>query len=166
MHCLAEYGGASFCGTLSGGFPMLDIQQILKVLPHRYPLLLVDRILELEEGATTCRGLKNVSMNEPYFQGHYPDIPIMPGVLILESMAQVGAVLLLSQPKLAGRIPLIGAIENAKFRRMVRPGDTIIHDVELLWVKGGIGKMKGVATVDGEVAAQMEMLFKLSEKEL
>lgn len=144
---------------------MLDIQKILNVLPHRYPILLVDRILDLPEDGNTCRGLKNVSMNEPFFQGHYPGIPIMPGVLILESMAQVGAVLLLSKPSLAGRIPLIGAIENAKFRKMVQPGDQIIHDVELLWVKGGIGKMTGVATVDGEVVAKMEMLFKLSVKE-
>jgi len=112
-----------------------------------------------------CRGLKNVSINEPFFQGHYPGIPIMPGVLIMESMAQVGAALLMTTPKLVGKIPLIGAIENAKFRKIVRPGDQLIHEVEILWVKGNVGKMKGFATVDGEVVAEMVMLFKMAEKE-
>ncbi len=144
---------------------MIDIQQLLSVLPHRYPILLVDRILEISEDNKRCRGLKNVSINEPFFQGHYPGIPIMPGVLIMESMAQVGAALLMTTPKLVGKIPLIGAIENAKFRKIVRPGDQLIHEVEILWVKGNVGKMKGVATVDGEAVAEMELLFKMSERE-
>jgi 3-hydroxyacyl-[acyl-carrier-protein] dehydratase len=144
---------------------VIDIQELLSILPHRYPILLVDRILEINEEHTKCRGLKNVTINEPFFQGHYPGIPIMPGVLIMESMAQVGAALLMTTPKLAGKIPLIGAIEHAKFRRIVRPGDQLIHEVEILWVKGNVGKMKGFATVDGEIAAEMIMLFKMSERE-
>ncbi len=144
---------------------MIDIQELLSILPHRYPILLVDRILEISEDHKKCKGLKNVTINEPFFQGHYPGIPIMPGVLIMESMAQVGAALLMTTPKLAGKIPLIGAIEHAKFRRIVRPGDQLIHEVEILWVKGNVGKMKGFATVDGEIAAEMIMLFKMSERE-
>jgi len=144
---------------------VIDIQELLSILPHRYPILLVDRILEISEDHKKCKGLKNVTINEPFFQGHYPGIPIMPGVLIMESMAQVGAALLMTTPKLAGKIPLIGAIEHAKFRRIVRPGDQLIHEVEILWVKGNVGKMKGFATVDGEVAAEMIMLFKMSERE-
>ncbi len=144
---------------------MIDIQQLLSVLPHRYPILLVDRILEISDDNMRCKGLKNVSINEPFFQGHYPGIPIMPGVLIMESMAQVGAALLMTTPKLVGKIPLIGAIESAKFRKIVRPGDQLIHEVEILWVKGNVGKMKGLATVDGETVAEMVMLFKMSEKE-
>ena len=144
---------------------MLDIQQLLSVLPHRYPILLVDRILEISEDNMKCKGLKNVSINEPFFQGHYPGIPIMPGVLIMESMAQVGAALLMTNPKLLGKIPLIGAIENAKFRQIVQPGDQLIHEVEILWVKGLVGKMKGFATVDGKVVAEMVMLFKMADRE-
>ncbi|MBI1332457.1 MAG: 3-hydroxyacyl-ACP dehydratase FabZ [Armatimonadetes bacterium] len=144
---------------------MIDIQELLSVLPHRYPILLVDRILEISDDNMRCKGLKNVSINEPFFQGHYPGIPIMPGVLIMESMAQVGAALLMTTPKLVGKIPLIGSIENAKFRRIVRPGDQLIHDVEILWVRGDVGKMKGVATVDGETVAEMEMVFKMSARE-
>ena len=144
---------------------MLDIQQLLSVLPHRYPILLVDRILEISEDNMKCKGLKNVTINEPFFQGHYPGIPIMPGVLIMESMAQVGAALLMTNPKLVGKIPLIGAIENAKFRQIVQPGDQLIHEVEILWVKGNVGKMKGFATVNGKVVAEMVMLFKMADRE-
>ena len=144
---------------------MIDIQELLQVLPHRYPILLVDRILEISEDNKKCKGLKNVSINEPFFQGHYPGIPIMPGVLIMESMAQVGAALLMTNPKLVGKIPLIGAIENAKFRQIVRPGDQLIHEVEILWVKGHVGKMKGFATVEGKVVAEMVMLFKMVDRE-
>jgi 3-hydroxyacyl-[acyl-carrier-protein] dehydratase len=144
---------------------MVDIVELLSVLPHRYPMLLVDRILEINEEGTTCKGLKNVTMNEPFFQGHYPGKPIMPGVLIIESMAQTGAALLMKNPHLANRIPLIGNIDNVKFRRLVTPGDQIIIDIEILWVKGNVGKMKAIATVEGDTAASMEMVFKLSEKE-
>lgn len=142
---------------------MIEIAELMSVLPHRYPILLVDRILEINEEGTKCIGLKNVTINEPFFQGHYPGNPIMPGVLIIESMAQVGAALLMKNPRLAGRIPLIGGIEEVKFRRMVRPGDQLIHEIEILWVKGNVGKMLATSTVDGDMAAKMTMLFKLSE---
>ena len=124
-------------------------------------MLLVDRILEVDDAGMKCRGLKNVTINEPFFQGHYPGMPIMPGVLIIEAMAQVGAALLLTSPTLSGRIPLIGAIEGVKFKRPVVPGDQLITDCEILWVKAGIGKMKSSASVEGEIAASMEMTFKL-----
>ena len=128
-------------------------------------MLLVDRILEVDEGGLKCRGLKNVTINEPFFQGHYPGQPIMPGVLIIEAMAQVGAALLLTAPEMQGRIPLIGAIDDVKFKRPVVPGDQLITDCEILWVRSSIGKMRSVATVEGEVAASMEMTFKLRERD-
>jgi len=105
--------------------------------------------------------LKNVTMNEPFFQGHYPGNPIMPGVLIIESMAQVGAALMLIDPKMEGQIPVIGAIDDVKFKRPVIPGDQLIIDVEILWFRSSVGRIKAVATVDGDLAASMEMTFKL-----
>lgn len=143
---------------------MIQIQELMNLLPHRYPMLLVDKIIEINEENTKCKGIKNVTINEPFFQGHYPGNPIMPGVLIVESMAQVGASLLLQTDALKNRIPLIGNIDNVKFRRMVRPGDQLVIEIELIWVKGNVGKIAGVATVDGEMAAQMEMVFKLSDR--
>ncbi|RYG35947.1 3-hydroxyacyl-ACP dehydratase FabZ [bacterium] len=145
---------------------MVDIRQILETLPHRYPMLLVDRLVERSEDGRTCRGLKNVTINEPFFQGHYPGKPIMPGVLLLECMAQVGCAAIMLNPTLANKVPLIGAIDAAKFRRMVVPGDQLIVDVEILWIRGAIGKMKAEAKVEGEVAASMEMTFMLQQREL
>ena len=142
----------------------MDIEAILQVLPHRYPMLLVDRILSVETGVR-CRGLKNVTMNEAFFQGHYPGKPIMPGVLILEAMAQAGAVILLTDPRFHGMAPIIGAMENIKFRRPVVPGDALVSEVELVKLRGTIGKIKAVATVNEEVAAEMEMTFKLVPQE-
>jgi beta-hydroxyacyl-ACP dehydratase FabZ len=138
----------------------MNVTEIMEVLPHRFPMLLVDRILELEPGVR-AKGLKNVTINEPFFQGHYPGLPIMPGVLIVEAMAQAGAVIMLTSEKYAGSIPVIGAIDEVKFRRQVVPGDTLVSDVELMWMKNSIGRIKCVATVDGEVAASMELTFKL-----
>ena len=126
-------------------------------------MLLVDRILEMDPGKR-CRGLKNVTINEAFFVGHYPGRPIMPGVLIVEAWAQAGGVVMLSQPENDGRVPLIGAIDDVRFKRPVVPGDQLISDVELLWFRKGIGRMRGVATVDGEVAATMEMTFVLVPK--
>jgi beta-hydroxyacyl-ACP dehydratase FabZ len=145
----------------------MTIDEILNFLPHRYPMLLVDRILEVSEDKQWCRGLKNVTINEPFFQGHYPGNPIMPGVLIVESMAQVGAALLLTAPEFHNRVPLIGAIDDVKFKRPVRPGDQLITECQILWVRptAGVGRMRSVATVDGEVAASMEMTFKLRERD-
>lgn len=132
-------------------------------LPHRYPMLLVDRIIDVVPGKY-CRGLKNVTINESFFQGHYPGMPVMPGVLIIEAMAQAGAILLLTDPEHAGRIPLIGSIDNVKFRRPVVPGDQLISYVELEWFRSGIGKFKAEATVDGELVASMECAFKLTDR--
>jgi 3-hydroxyacyl-[acyl-carrier-protein] dehydratase len=141
----------------------LNINQIKEILPHRFPMLLVDRILESEPGVK-AKGLKNVSANEAFFDGHYPGMPIMPGVLIVEFMAQAGAVILLLDEKYKGMVPVIGAIDDVKFKRQVVPGDQLIADVELLWIRGTIGRIRAVATVDGEQAAQMEMTFKLLPK--
>lgn len=132
----------------------------MKYLPHRYPMLLVDRILEVVPGKT-CVGLKNVTMNEQFFQGHYPGRPIMPGVLIIEAMAQAGAILILSMPENQGKAPLIGAIDNVKFKRPVVPGDQLISNTELLWFRNSVGKMKAIATVNGENVATMELTFKV-----
>lgn len=126
-------------------------------------MLLVDRILEMRPGQGGT-GLKNVTINEAFFEGHYPGRPIMPGVLIIEAMAQVGAVVLLSDPKFAGKVPLIGQIEEAKFRRPVVPGDQLITTIELLWIRGSVGKFSATGRVGEEVAAEMQMIFKLSDK--
>lgn len=139
------------------------IEQILELLPHRYPMLLVDRVIEVTDH--TCKGIKNVTINESFFQGHYPGRPIMPGVLILESMAQVGAVMLLALEPYRGKVPLLGSMENVKFRRPVVPGDQLVIDVDLLWVRGSIGKFTAVSRVEGEVAAEMECIFKLMNRE-
>lgn len=138
----------------------MNVTEIMEVLPHRFPMLLVDRILELDPGKRAI-GLKNVTINESFFQGHYPGMPIMPGVLIIEAMAQAGAVILLTFDQYRGYTPVIGALDDVKFKRQVVPGDTLISTVELLWIKSGIGKIKAVATVDGQMAASMEMTFKL-----
>lgn len=143
---------------------MLTVEQIMELMPHRYPMLLVDRIVSMEPGKR-CRGLKNVTFNEAFFQGHYPGRPIMPGVLIVEAIAQAGAVVLLCEESNHGSIPLIGAIDDVRFKRPVVPGDQLISDVELLWFRHGVGRMRGVATVDGEVAASMELTFKLAPKD-
>lgn len=138
----------------------MDIKAVLDTLPHRYPMLLVDRVLEVEPGKR-CRALKNVTINEPFFEGHYPGMPIMPGVLIVEAMAQAGAVIMLSDEQFRGTVPVIGAIDDVKFRRQVVPGDQLITEVSLMWLRGSIGRIKAVGTVEGEVAAQMELTFKL-----
>jgi len=143
----------------------MDIQEIMKYLPHRYPILLVDRIIEVIP-RKRCVGVKNVSINEPHFQGHYPGIPIMPGVLILEALAQCGAVILLSDPALEGMIPVIGGIDNVKFRRQVVPGDQLLLEIDLVKLKGTVGKIKAVASVEGQVAAEMEMIFKFLPREM
>lgn len=138
----------------------MDIQEIMQHLPHRYPILLVDRIVEVEP-RKRCVGIKNVTMNEPHFQGHYPGTPIMPGVLIIEAMAQAGAVILLSDSELGGLLPVIGGIDNVKFRRQVVPGDQLRMEIELVRFKGTVGKIHAVATVEGQTAAEMDMVFKL-----
>ena len=143
---------------------MLNIEKILEYLPHRFPMLLVDRIIDFEPGVR-CTGLKNVTVNEPFFQGHYPAYPVMPGVLIIEAMAQAGAVILLSDPTKSGLIPILGSIDAVKFRRSVVPGDQLITNVDLLWYRNEIGKVKCVGSVDGETVASMELTFKLIPKD-
>lgn len=138
----------------------MDIHEIQKVIPHRFPFLLVDRMIELEVGKKGV-GYKNVTMNEPFFQGHYPGMPVMPGVLIIESMAQVGALVLLSDPKFEKAKPLIVGMDKVKFKKMVVPGDRLTSTVEVLWYRAGIGSMRGVSTVDGVVVAEAEVAFKV-----
>lgn len=140
--------------------PELDIEAIKEILPHRYPFLLVDRITELEPGKRVV-GLKNVSFNEPFFQGHFPQRAIMPGVLIIEIMAQIGGVMILSVEEHRGKLAYIGTVDNAKFRRPVVPGDTLVVEVELLRLRGNMGKVKCIARVGGEEAASAEIMFAL-----
>src|ERR1044071_2901131 len=120
---------------------MLDIEEIRSVLPHRYPMLLVDRILEIETGKRAV-GLKNVTINEDFFNGHFPGQAMMPGVLILEAMAQVGGVLMLSLPDHEHRLAVIGGIENVRFRKPVVPGDSLVTEVEVISVRSSFGKVK------------------------
>ena len=140
----------------------LDAQQILKVLPHRYPFLLVDKILEVEPGKRAV-GLKNITINEPQFTGHFPERPIMPGVLIVEAIAQVGAVLMLQMPVNEGKLALFAGIDNWRFRRMVVPGDQVRMEVDVIKVRGAFGKVAAKASVDGQVVAEGELLFSIVE---
>ncbi|MBM7853692.1 3-hydroxyacyl-[acyl-carrier-protein] dehydratase [Desulfohalotomaculum tongense] len=142
---------------------MFDVQKIQQILPHRYPFLLVDRIIEVEEGKRAV-GIKNVSINEPFFQGHFPGHPVMPGVLIIEAMAQVGAVALLSMPEYAGKLALFAGIDGARFRRQVVPGDQLKIEVEVTKLRGRIGKSKAKAYVDDHLAAEAELMFGIGEK--
>lgn len=139
----------------------IDIQ---KILPHRYPFLLVDRIVEIEEGKRAI-GIKNVTINEPFFQGHFPNNPIMPGVLIVEAMAQVGAVAILSLEEYKGRLAVFTGIERMKFRKQVVPGDTLTMEAELTALKMGIGKAKVCAKVNDKIAAEGELMFAILKKE-
>ncbi|UXH43149.1 3-hydroxyacyl-ACP dehydratase FabZ [Rossellomorea vietnamensis] len=142
---------------------MLDINEIKEIIPHRYPFLLVDRILEVEEGKKAI-GIKNVTANEEFFNGHFPDYPVMPGVLIVEALAQVGAVAMLKVEDNRGRLAFFTGIDKCRFKRQVKPGDQLRLEVEMIRFKGPIGKGKGVATVDGEVACELEMMFALGDK--
>lgn len=141
----------------------MELKDIQKILPHRYPFLLVDRILEMEPGKKAV-GIKNVSGNEPFFQGHFPGYPVMPGVLIIEAMAQVGAVAALAAPGLEGKLALFAGIDGARFRKQVFPGDQLQIEVEVLKMRGTIGKSKGAARVNGEVVAEAELLFAITEQ--
>jgi 3-hydroxyacyl-[acyl-carrier-protein] dehydratase len=142
---------------------MLETEEIQQILPHRYPFLLVDRVPEI--GPDHAVGIKNVTINEPFFQGHFPGQPIMPGVLIVEALAQVGGVALLSRPEHRGKLALFAGLDKVRFKRPVRPGDVLRLEVTLERIRGSIGRGRGVATVDGEVAAQGEFLFALAERE-
>ncbi|HYC61281.1 MAG TPA: 3-hydroxyacyl-ACP dehydratase FabZ [Thermoanaerobaculia bacterium] len=143
---------------------MLNIIEIMKLLPHRYPMLLIDRVLELEPGKRVV-GLKNVSANEQFFQGHFPGAPIMPGVLIVEAMAQCSAVLFLHDlPDRESKLFLFGGVDKARFRKPVVPGDQLIMECEVLQRRASTVKMKGVARVDGTVVAEAEMLSVMTDR--
>jgi 3-hydroxyacyl-[acyl-carrier-protein] dehydratase len=136
----------------------LDAVQIMQIIPHRYPFLLVDRIEELEAGKRAV-GIKAISMGEPYFQGHFPDYPVMPGVLMVEALAQVGAVAMLVLPEYQGKIAFFAGINNVRFKRQVKPGDVLRLEVELGQIRRNIGTGTGVATVGNEVAVRGEFMF-------
>jgi 3-hydroxyacyl-[acyl-carrier-protein] dehydratase len=143
--------------------PILDVNEIRRILPHRYPFLLVDRILELEPERIV--GIKNVTANEPFFNGHFPDFPVMPGVLIVEAMAQTAGVLVLKTiPDRDSKLVFLVSIDAARFRRPVVPGDQLRIEMTVIRRKGSVAKMAGKATVDGKVVAEAEVMCKLQDK--
>ena len=140
----------------------MDVSEIMaKVLPHRYPFLLVDRIIEFEPGKRAV-GIKNVTIDEPFFQGHFPGKPVMPGVLIVEALAQVGACIVLSVPENKDKLALFAGIDKFRFRKQVVPGDQLRLETEIIKIKAGIGKGSGKAYVDGSIAAEGDILFAIS----
>ena len=139
----------------------LNIQEIKEIIPHRYPMLLIDRVDDIVDDKKVI-AKKNVTVNEPFFQGHFPHEPVMPGVLIVESMAQAGAVLLLSLEQFKGKTAYFASIDKAKFRQKVTPGDTLTLEVEMIKLKSSIGVGKGVAYVDGKKVAEAELTFAIN----
>lgn len=141
----------------------LDVEDIRALLPHRFPMLLVDRILEIQPGERVV-GLKNVTINEPFFVGHFPGQAMMPGVLILEAMAQVAGLMMLALPNHKNKLAVLGGMDDVRFRRPVVPGDTLITEATIVKVRGNIGKVRMVGRVGNEVAAECEMTFALMER--
>ncbi len=141
---------------------MIDIEKIKRSIPHRYPFLLVDRILEIGENYIV--GLKNVTINEPFFQGHFPDEAVMPGVLILESMGQVASMMILNKEDFVGKVIYLTGIDKAKFRKPVYPGDTLITRAEVLRLRGNVGKVKARAFVEDKLVAEAEYSFVVMDK--
>lgn len=142
------------------GKTYLDVTDIQAIIPHRYPFLLVDRIVELEVGKRAV-GIKNVTVNEPFFQGHFPGYPVMPGVLIVEALAQVGAVAVLSMDENKGKLGFFAGIDQFRFKEQVKPGDTLTLEVEMTRVRGSVGKGRGTAKVKDKVVAEGELMFAL-----
>ncbi|PFJ31887.1 3-hydroxyacyl-ACP dehydratase FabZ [Bacillus thuringiensis] len=136
----------------------LNIEQIKEIIPHRYPFLFVDSIEELEPGKRAV-GKKNVTANEEIFNGHFPNYAVFPGCITLEACAQTGAVALLSMPEYTGKIAFFAGVEKCRWKRQVRPGDTLIMEVEMLSIRRGVGRAKATATVDGDLAMEAEMMF-------
>lgn len=139
---------------------ILDSVAIQKILPHRFPFLLVDRVIELEIGKRAV-GIKNVTINEHFFQGHFPQYPVMPGVLIVEALAQTGGIALGTMEEYRGRIAFFAGIDNVRFKRQVKPGDTLRLEVELTQLRRSIGTASALATVDGDVACKGDIMFAL-----
>ncbi|MBF2096913.1 MAG: 3-hydroxyacyl-ACP dehydratase FabZ [Gloeomargaritaceae cyanobacterium C42_A2020_066] len=147
--------------TAPAATPLLSVEAIQALLPHRYPFLLVDRIIEYVPGQRAV-GLKNVTFNEPHFQGHFPGRPIMPGVLIVEALAQVGGVVIMQMPEAQGRLSVFAGIDKTRFRRLVVPGDQLRLEAELIRIKlGRFGLVRGQAFVGSELAAEGELMFSL-----
>ena len=136
----------------------MDIKEIMSIIPHRQPFLLIDRVEQIVEGEKVI-ATKNVSYNEPFFAGHFPQEPVMPGVLIIEALAQTGAVCALSADEYKGKIAFLGGVNKAKFRGKVVPGDVLTLEVEMIKVKGPVGVAQGTATVDGKKVASAEITF-------
>ena len=139
---------------------VLSTKEILEIIPHRHPFMLIDTIEELEPGVKAI-GKKCVSFNEPFFVGHFPTEPVMPGVLIIEALAQVGAVAILSMPENKGKIAYFGGIKEARFKGMVKPGDVLMMETEIIRVKGPVGVGKANAYVDGKLVCKAELIFAL-----
>ncbi len=135
----------------------MDIEEIKATIPHRYPFLLVDAITEQTD--SKIKGIKNVTINEPFFQGHFPDYPVMPGVLIVEALAQVGGAAILSKEENKGKIGFLAGIDKCRFKRQVKPGDQLSLEVEIIRIKGPIGKGKAIARVGDELACEAEITF-------
>jgi 3-hydroxyacyl-[acyl-carrier-protein] dehydratase len=141
----------------------LDIQEISQLLPHRYPMLMVDRIIEISSDSIV--GVKNVTVNEPHFTGHFPGFPVMPGVLIIEAMAQVAGILVGKlAPHTHGKVMFLASVDEAKFRKPVVPGDQLRIEMKMLRLKHTVAKMQGLATVDGQVVAEATLMCKLTDR--
>ncbi|MFD2707032.1 3-hydroxyacyl-ACP dehydratase FabZ [Salibacterium lacus] len=143
---------------------MLSSEEIKEIIPHRYPFLLVDRITDLQEGERAA-GFKNVSANEEFFNGHFPDYPVMPGVLIIEALAQTGAVAILKKEENQGKLAFFAGVENCRFKSQVKPGDQLILETEITRLRGKIGKGKGTAKVDDTVVCELDLMFAIQDPE-
>jgi beta-hydroxyacyl-ACP dehydratase FabZ len=145
--------------------PELNVEEIMRLLPHRYPILLVDRVTEMDTEERRIVGIKNVSINEPFFQGHFPGQPVMPGVLQLEAMAQTGGILLVTLLQTSDVIPYFMSIDKAKFRRVVTPGDQLHIEVHITTLKPRLARMKGTIKVGDEVASEAELMCMITHKQ-
>lgn len=158
MHASSEAGETVAAVEVARTPQPLSVDEIKEIIPHRYPFLLIDQVVDYEPGKF-ADARKCVTVNEPFFQGHFPQYPVMPGVLIIEALAQTGAVALLSMPENKGKIALFGGIKNARFKKQVRPGDVLELHCELTRMHGPVGMGTAVATVNGKTAVQAELTF-------